>query len=75
MIVLTAKYQCKAGMGDTVEQALREMISLVKEEKGCIHYLVNRSKDEPETFYCLSSTKTNKHFQATQKRLTLRGLF
>ncbi|MED4227116.1 putative quinol monooxygenase [Neobacillus cucumis] len=50
MIVLTAKYQCKTGMGDTVEQALREMISLVKEEKGCIHYLVNRSKDEPETF-------------------------
>jgi len=50
MIVLTANYHCKAGMGETVEQALREMILLVKEEKGCIHYLVNRSKDDPDSF-------------------------
>jgi quinol monooxygenase YgiN len=50
MTVLTAIYHCKAGMGDTVEQALREMILLVKEEKGCIHYLVNRSKDDPDAF-------------------------
>ncbi|RVT60879.1 putative quinol monooxygenase (plasmid) [Niallia taxi] len=50
MIVLTANYQCKAGMGDTVEQALKEMILLVKEEKGCINYLVNRSKDDPDSF-------------------------
>ena len=50
MIVLTANYQCKAGRGDTVEQALKEMILLVKEEKGCINYLVNRSKDDPDSF-------------------------
>ena len=50
MIVLTANYQCKAGMSDTVEQALKEMILLVKEEKGCINYLVNRSKDDPDSF-------------------------
>ena len=50
MIVLTAKYQCKPGMGDSVEEALREMIALVEQEKGCIHYLVNRSADNPDAF-------------------------
>lgn len=50
MIVLAAKYQCKPGMGDKVEEALREMIPLVEQETGCIHYLVNRSKENPDAF-------------------------
>lgn len=50
MIVLTAKYQCKSGMGTAVEQALCEMIPLVETEAGCIHYLVNRSQDDPDVF-------------------------
>jgi quinol monooxygenase YgiN len=50
VIVLTAKYQCKPGMGDKVEEALREMIRLVEQEEGCIHYLVNRSKDNRDEF-------------------------
>ena len=50
MIVLTANYQCKPGMGDAVEKALLEMMPLVKGEKGCLYYLVNRGKDDPDSF-------------------------
>ncbi|KPV42226.1 putative quinol monooxygenase [Alicyclobacillus ferrooxydans] len=50
MVVLTAKYQCKAGTADQVESLLREMMSLVQQEQGCIHYLVNRSEDDPDSF-------------------------
>ncbi len=50
MIILTARYQSKPGMGDAVEKALLEMMSLVKQESGCIHYLVNRSIDNPDAF-------------------------
>ncbi|GMA65139.1 hypothetical protein GCM10025859_55790 [Alicyclobacillus fastidiosus] len=50
VVVLTANYLCKTGMGDAVEKALREMIPLVEQENGCIHYLVNRSKDNPDAF-------------------------
>ncbi|WAH36052.1 putative quinol monooxygenase [Alicyclobacillus dauci] len=50
MIVLIANYHCRQGMGDKVEEALREMIPLVEQEKGCLQYLVNRSKDNPDVF-------------------------
>lgn len=50
MIVLTARYQCKPGMGNKVEEALKEMIPFVEEEKGCVHYFVNRAKDNPDEF-------------------------
>jgi (4S)-4-hydroxy-5-phosphonooxypentane-2,3-dione isomerase len=50
MVVLTASYQCKPGMRNAVEAALREMIPLVQQEEGCIHYLVNRSDDNPDAF-------------------------
>ena len=50
MIVLTASYQCKCGMGDAVETALLEMIPLVKQEEGCLLYLVNRGQEDKDSF-------------------------
>jgi quinol monooxygenase YgiN len=37
-------------MGDAVEAALREMMTHVQSEQGCIHYFVNRSIDNPDHF-------------------------
>ena len=49
MIVLSVKYQVKAGMGDQVIAALGEMAPLVKEnEPGCPVYQVARSHDNPD---------------------------
>ena len=49
MIVLSVKYQVKAGMADQVIAALGEMAPLVKEhEPGCPVYQVARSHDNPD---------------------------
>ncbi|WDL96239.1 putative quinol monooxygenase [Alicyclobacillus sp. ALC3] len=51
MVVLTAQYQCKTGMGDQVETALLEMMKLVKDnEPGCVHYLANRGQADKDAF-------------------------
>ena len=49
MIVLSVKYQVKAGMSDQVIAALQEMAPLVKQhEPGCPVYQVARSQDNPD---------------------------
>ncbi|WPD18572.1 putative quinol monooxygenase [Thermaerobacter composti] len=50
MIVLIARYVSRAGMGDRVEAALREMIPLSRREPGCRAYKVHRSLDHPDEF-------------------------
>jgi quinol monooxygenase YgiN len=51
MAVLVARYYVRAGEGDEVEAALREMAGLVHErEPDCILYEVNRSREDPNEF-------------------------
>ncbi len=51
MIVLTARYHCKSGQGDAVEDALRRMAPLVAlQEPGCKLYNACRSQDNPDMF-------------------------
>jgi quinol monooxygenase YgiN len=50
MVVLSARYESKSGFGDVVESALQEMIAFARQEEGCIHYLIGRSKDNPDVF-------------------------
>lgn len=51
MIVLVARYQGKAGQGDAIEAALREMAPLVlAHEPGCKLYQVSRGQDDPDKF-------------------------
>ncbi len=51
MIVLVARYQAKAGMGDSVLAALNEMAPLVRQhEQGCALYQVCRSHDDSDAF-------------------------
>jgi quinol monooxygenase YgiN len=51
MAVLVARYYVRAGEGDQVEAALREMAALVHErEPDCILYEVNRSQEDPNEF-------------------------
>jgi quinol monooxygenase YgiN len=51
MNVLVARYHVRAGDGDEVEAALKEMAALVKEqEPDCVLYEVNRSQDDPDEF-------------------------
>jgi quinol monooxygenase YgiN len=73
MIVLTAKYFAKAGMGDQVEGLLRQMAPLVKaSEPGCKVYHANRSADNPDIFLlyehyidqaALDAHRTTPHFK------------
>lgn len=51
MIVLLAKYHCKPGLGDQVQQYLYEMQPYVDNEPGCPLYYVSRSQDNPDLFY------------------------
>jgi quinol monooxygenase YgiN len=51
VIVLVARYQAKPGQGDTVAEALREMVKLVKQhEPGCQIYQACRSTENPDIF-------------------------
>lgn len=50
MIVLVARHYAKAGSGDKVEDALREMIPLARQEDGCALYYVSRSQENPDEF-------------------------
>jgi quinol monooxygenase YgiN len=51
MNVLVARYYVRAGDGDEVEAALKEMAAVVKEqEPDCVLYEVNRSQDDPDEF-------------------------
>ncbi len=50
MITLVARYKAKANEGDAVERALREMISLARQEEGCICFYANRSEESPDEF-------------------------
>lgn len=51
MIVLVARYICKPGLGDAVEEALRRMAALVRRnEPGCLLYHCCRSQENPDMF-------------------------
>lgn len=51
MAVLVARYYVRAGEGDEVEAALREMAALVHErEPDCVLYEVNRSREDSDEF-------------------------
>jgi quinol monooxygenase YgiN len=51
MVVLVAKYHVKAGKGDEVEAALKDMAPRVKaDEPACKLYLACRSSDNPDLF-------------------------
>lgn len=51
MIVLVARYHGKAGQGDAIEAALKQIAPLVKEgEPGCKLYHASRSQDNPDNF-------------------------
>ena len=48
-VVLTARFTVKPGNMAAVLAALERMIGLMRaNEPGCVHYLVNHSKDHPD---------------------------
>lgn len=73
MVVLVARYFVRAGHGDEVEAALREMGALVRaREPDCLVYEVNRSPDDPDQFLlyeryrdeaALEAHRTTPHFR------------
>jgi quinol monooxygenase YgiN len=73
MIVLVARYYGKAGQGDAIEAALKQMAPLVAEhEPGCKLYQASRSQENPDQFLlyehyvgeaALLSHRTTPHFQ------------
>jgi quinol monooxygenase YgiN len=74
MAVLVARYYVRAGDGDEVEAALKEMAALVRErEPDCVLYEVNRSQDDPDEFLlyeryrdtdALAAHRETPHFKA-----------
>lgn len=58
MIVLMAKYFARPGMGDRVEEALRRMIPLARQEEGCALYKVARSTENRDVFLLYEIYKT-----------------
>ena len=73
MVVLIARYYVRAGQGDAVEAALREMAPLVKaQEPGCLLYQANRSREDRDRFLlvehyrdeaALEAHRATPHFQ------------
>ncbi len=60
MIVLVARYVCKPGLGDAVEEALRRMAEKVhRHEPGCLFYHCCRSQDNPDVFLLYEQYETH----------------
>ena len=60
MIVLVARYVCKPGLGDAVEEALRRMAALVqRHEPGCVLYQCCRSQSNPDVFLLYEQYETH----------------
>ncbi len=60
MIVLVARYVCKPGLGDAVEEALRRMAEKVRRhELGCLFYHCCRSQDNPDVFLLYEQYETH----------------
>ena len=49
-IVVVAKLKAKQGSEKQMEEALRAMITKVKEESGCLKYILHRSNQDPTVF-------------------------
>lgn len=70
MIVLVARYQARAGMGDSVLAALNEMAPLVQQhEQGCALYQVCRSQDDPDAFLLYEQYVNQDALQAHRETL------
>lgn len=63
-VVLVVRYRCRAGQGDAVAAALREMIPLARAEEGCEAYLVQRAVDDPDRFVLYERYSDEAGFQA-----------
>jgi len=50
VIVLVARYRAKAGQGDAVADAMRQVISASRAEPGNLVYTVQRSIEDPDEF-------------------------
>lgn len=50
MIVLVAEWTAQPGRGDEIEDTLREVIPVMREEPGVLLYLPNRSVENPDQF-------------------------
>jgi quinol monooxygenase YgiN len=53
MFVVAATYTTKEGKEADVEQALRTVAPLSRQEPGCALYVVHRSPDNPRIFFHL----------------------
>ena len=49
-IVVVAKLKAKQGSEKQMEEAFHTMISKVKEEPGCLKYILHRSNQDPTVF-------------------------
>jgi quinol monooxygenase YgiN len=47
---LVAKLKAKAGKEGAMEEVLREMVSKVEQEEGCLLYTLHRSQTDPTVF-------------------------
>lgn len=80
MVVLLASYRSVPGRGDEVATALRDMLAATRAEPGCVLYLVNRSKDDPDHFVlyeqyedeaALDAHRESAHFQGIVGKLVI----
>ena len=47
---LVAKLKARVGKEGAMEEVLREMVSKVEQEEGCLLYTLHRSQSDPRTF-------------------------
>ena len=47
---IVAKLKAKVGEEDKMEKVLRDMVSKVEQEEGCLLYTLHRSQDDPAVF-------------------------
>jgi (4S)-4-hydroxy-5-phosphonooxypentane-2,3-dione isomerase len=53
LVALLVRWRARAGEGDRVERALRELVPLARSEAGCSLFEAARSQDDPDLFLLL----------------------
>jgi quinol monooxygenase YgiN len=50
VLTVIAQYQTSPGKGDNVAEVLALHVARTRAEPGCIHFVVHRSRDDPDQF-------------------------
>jgi autoinducer 2-degrading protein len=64
MLTVIAFYRCKPGRAEEIAAILADHVAATRSEPGCITFLANRSRDEPDRYVLYEQYEDEAAFEA-----------